>query len=56
MLLLASIYLVLISLKIRPITAVCVLSLIVLDYGPKDGNSINMENIVRQSDNVIGLF
>ena len=56
LLLLACIYPVLISLKIRPITAVCVLSLIALDYGPKDGNSINMAEMVNQSDNVVGLF
>ncbi|ENY3653711.1 C4-dicarboxylate transporter DcuC, partial [Campylobacter jejuni] len=56
LLLLACIYPVLISLKIRPITAVCVLSLIALDYGPKDGNSINMADMVGQSDNVVGLF
>ncbi len=55
LLLLACIYPVLISLKIRPITAVCVLSLIALDYGPKDGNSINMADMVGQSDNVVGL-
>lgn len=30
--------------------------LIALDYGPKDGNSINMADIVGQSDNVVGLF
>lgn len=56
LLLLACIYPVLISLKIRPITAVCVLSLIALDYGPKDANSITMANMVGQSDNVVGLF
>ena len=56
LLLLACIYPVLISLKIRPITAVCVLSLIALDYGPKDENSINMADMVGQSDNVVGLF
>ncbi len=56
LLLLACIYPVLISLKIRPITAVCVLSLIALDYGPKDGNSINMADMVGQSDNVVRLF
>ncbi|EFN2817771.1 C4-dicarboxylate ABC transporter, partial [Campylobacter coli] len=56
LLLLACIYPVLISLKIRPITAVCALSLIALDYGPKDGNSINMADMVGQSDNVVGLF
>ena len=55
LLLLACIYPVLISLKIRPITAVCVLSLIALDYGPKDGNSINMADMVGQSDNVVWL-
>lgn len=55
-LLLACIYPVLLALKIRPITAVCVLSLIALDYGPKDGNSINMAEMVGQKDNVIGLF
>ena len=46
LLLLASIYPVLISLGIHPITAVSVLSLITLDYGPKDGNSINMAKMV----------
>lgn len=56
LLLLACIYPVLISLKIRPIAAVCVFSLITLDYGPKDGNSINMADMVGQSDNVVGLF
>lgn len=56
LLLLACIYPVLISLKIRPITTVCALSLIALDYGPKDGNSINMADMVGQSDNVVGLF
>lgn len=56
LLLLACIYPVLISLKIRPITTVCVLSLIALDYGPKDGNSINMADMVGQSDNVVRLF
>ncbi|TKX29551.1 C4-dicarboxylate ABC transporter [Campylobacter sp. MIT 12-5580] len=55
-LLLACIYPVLLALKIRPITAVSVLSLIALDYGPKDGNSINMAEMVGQKDNVIGLF
>lgn len=56
LLLLACIYPVLISLKIRPITAVCVLSLIALDYGPKDANSIAMANMVGESENVVGLF
>ncbi|RDU62518.1 MULTISPECIES: C4-dicarboxylate transporter DcuC [Helicobacter] len=56
LLLLACIYPVLLALKIRPITAVCVLSLIALDYGPKDGSSINMADMVGQKDNVIGLF
>lgn len=56
LLLLACIYPVLIALKIRPITAVCVLSLIALDYGPKDGNSINMADMVGQKDNVVELF
>lgn len=56
LLLLACIYPVLLALKIRPITAVCVLSLIALDYGPKDGNSINMADMVGQKDNVVGLF
>ncbi|MDO4673685.1 C4-dicarboxylate transporter DcuC [Campylobacter sp.] len=56
LLLLACIYPVLIALKIRPITAVSVLSLIALDYGPKDGNSINMADMVGQKDNVVGLF
>ncbi|TQR27783.1 C4-dicarboxylate transporter DcuC [Campylobacter sp. MIT 97-5078] len=55
-LLLACIYPVLLALKIRPITAVSVLSLIALDYGPKDGSSINMAEMVGQKDNVIGLF
>ncbi|EDN5857788.1 hypothetical protein FVK02_07045 [Campylobacter jejuni] len=56
LLLLAYIYPVLISLKIRPITTVCALSLIALDYDPKDGNSINMADMVGQSDNVVRLF
>ncbi len=56
LLLLACIYPVLIALGIRPIIAVCTLSLIALDYGPKDGNSINMADMVGQPDNVIGLF
>ncbi len=56
LLLLACIYPVLLALKIRPVTAVCVLSLIALDYGPKDGNSINMADMVGQKDNVVGLF
>lgn len=56
LLLLACMYPVLISLKIRPITTVCALSLIALDYDPKDGNSINMADMVGQSDNVVGLF
>lgn len=56
LLLLACIYPVLIALKIRPITAVCVLSLIALDYGPKDASSINMADMVGQKDNVVGLF
>ncbi|WP_133249484.1 C4-dicarboxylate transporter DcuC [Helicobacter cinaedi] len=56
LLLLASIYPVLISLGIRPITAVSVLSLITLDYCPKDGNSINMAKMVGEPDNVVGLF
>lgn len=30
--------------------------LIALDYDPKDGNSINMADMVGQSDNVVGLF
>lgn len=55
-LLLACIYPVLIALKIRPITAASVLSLIALDYGPKDGNSINMADMIGQKDNVVGLF
>lgn len=55
LLLLACMYPVLISLKIRPITTVCV-SLIALDYDPKDGNSINMADMVGQSDNVVRLF
>ncbi|TLD87285.1 C4-dicarboxylate transporter DcuC [Helicobacter sp. MIT 05-5294] len=56
LLLLACIYPVLLALRIRPITAVCVLSLIALDYGPKDGSSINMADMVGQKDNVVGLF
>ncbi|BCZ18148.1 C4-dicarboxylate ABC transporter [Helicobacter sp. NHP19-003] len=56
LLLLACIYPVLLALKIRPITAVCVLSLIALDYGPKDGNTINMADMVEQKDNIVGLF
>lgn len=56
LLLLASIYPVLIALKIRPITAVSVLSLIALDYGPKDANSINLAKMVGLGDNVIGMF
>lgn len=32
------------------------LSLIALDYGPKDGSSINMADMVGQKDNVVGLF
>ncbi|MBX7491464.1 C4-dicarboxylate transporter DcuC [Helicobacter turcicus] len=56
LLLLTCIYPVLIALKIRSITAVCVLSLIALDYGPKDGNFINMADMVGQKDNVVGLF
>lgn len=56
LLLLACIYPVLIALKIRPITAVCVLSLIALDYGPQDANFINMADMVGQKDNVVGLF
>lgn len=55
-LLLACIYPVLIALGIRPITAASVLSLIALDYGPKDGNSINMADMVGEKDNVVGLF
>ncbi|MDE5603099.1 MAG: C4-dicarboxylate transporter DcuC [Helicobacter sp.] len=56
LLLLTCIYPVLIALGIRPIVAVSVLSLIALDYGPKDGNSINMADMVGQKDNVVGLF
>lgn len=55
-LLLACIYPVLIALGIRPITVASVLSLIALDYGPKDGNSINMADMVGEKDNVVGLF
>ncbi|TQR61340.1 C4-dicarboxylate transporter DcuC [Campylobacter troglodytis] len=55
-LLLACIYPVLIALGIRPITAASVLSLIALDYGPKDGNSINMADMVGEKDNVVGIF
>lgn len=55
-LLLACIYPVLITIGIRPLTAVSVLSLIAIDYGPKDANSINMAAMVGESDNVIGLF
>ena len=55
-LLLACIYPVLLALGIRPITAASVLSLIALDYGPKDGNSINMADMVGEKDNVVGLF
>ncbi|BEG58148.1 hypothetical protein NHP21005_18360 [Helicobacter sp. NHP21005] len=32
------------------------LSLIALDYGPKDGNTINMSDMVGQKDNIVGLF
>ncbi|WP_120951562.1 C4-dicarboxylate transporter DcuC [Helicobacter sp. L8] len=56
LLLLACIYPVLLALKIRPISAVCVLSLIALDYGPKDGNTINMADMVGQKENIVGLF
>lgn len=56
LLLLACIYPVLIALGIRPIIALSVLSLITLDYGPKDGNSINMADMIGQKDNVVGLF
>ena len=56
LLLLACIYPVLIALGIRPIVALSVLSLITLDYGPKDGNSINMADMIGQKDNVVGLF
>ncbi|CRF48324.1 C4-dicarboxylate anaerobic carrier, putative [Helicobacter heilmannii] len=56
LLLCACIYPVLLALKIRPISAVCVLSLIALDYGPKDGNTINMADMVAQKDNIVGLF
>ncbi|AWI34569.1 C4-dicarboxylate transporter DcuC [Helicobacter apodemus] len=56
LLLLACIYPVLIALGIRPIVALSVLSLIALDYGPKDGNSINMADMIGQKDNVVGLF
>ncbi|WP_104721276.1 C4-dicarboxylate transporter DcuC [Helicobacter mesocricetorum] len=56
LLLLACIYPVLVALGIRPVIAVSVLSLIALDYGPKDGNSINMADMVGQKDNVVGLF
>lgn len=55
-LLLACIYPVLIALGIRPLTAASVLSLIALDYGPKDGNSINMADMVGEKENVVGLF
>ena len=53
-LLLACIYPVLITIGIRPLTAVSVLSLIALDYGPKDGNSINMAEMV--GEDVISVF
>ncbi|WP_104708528.1 C4-dicarboxylate transporter DcuC [Helicobacter ailurogastricus] len=56
LLLLACIYPVLIALKIRPVTAVCILSLITLDYGPKDANTLNMADMVGQKDNIVGLF
>lgn len=56
LLLLACIYPVLIALGIRPIVTLSVLSLITLDYGPKDGNSINMADMIGQKDNVVGLF
>ncbi|MCX2682344.1 C4-dicarboxylate transporter DcuC [Campylobacter sp. MIT 21-1685] len=56
LLLLACIYPVLIALGIRPIIAVSTLSLIALDYGPKDANSINMADMVGQKENVISLF
>ncbi|TQR30604.1 C4-dicarboxylate ABC transporter [Campylobacter sp. MIT 99-7217] len=56
LLLLACIYPVLVSLKIRPITAVAVLSLIGIDYGPKDGNTVQLAGIVGQQDNVVGIF
>ncbi|EPJ2017596.1 C4-dicarboxylate transporter DcuC [Campylobacter lari] len=55
LLLLASIYPVLITIGIRPITAVSVLSLIALDYGPKDGNSINLADMVG-IENVVAMF
>ncbi|TNB55012.1 TRAP transporter large permease subunit [Campylobacter helveticus] len=56
LLLLTCIYPALLALKIRPITAVCVFSLIALDYGPQDGNFINAADMVGQKDNVVGLF
>lgn len=56
LLLLACIYPVLLSLKIRPITAVAVLSLIGIDYGPKDGNTVQLAGIIGQQDNVVGVF
>lgn len=56
LLLLACIYPVLLSLKIRPITAVGVLSLIALDYGPKDGNTVQLASMIGQEDNVVGVF
>lgn len=55
LLLLASIYPVLIAIGIRPITAVSVLSLIALDYGPKDRNSINLADMVG-IENVVAMF
>lgn len=53
-LMLATVFPVLIALKIRPITAASVLALLCLDYGPNDGSTLFMSHVLQM--NVVDMF
>ena len=53
-LLLATVFPVLMAIKITPLTAASVLSLICIDYGPNDGSTIFMSGVLKM--NVVELF
>lgn len=53
-LMLATVFPVLIALKIRPITAASVLALLCLDYGPNDGSTLFMSHVLEM--NVVDMF
>lgn len=53
-LMLATVFPVLLALKIRPITAASVLALLCLDYGPNDGSTLFMASVAKM--NVVDLF